>query len=45
MFYQNHLIPVTNSCDILYFNFKKSLDLDMKNLTLPYWAQINFMIN
>ena len=46
MFYQNHsLVLRSYSWDILKFNFKKSLDLDLKNLELPYWAQVNlFMI-
>ena len=29
---------------MLQFNFEKSLDLDLKNLRLSYWARINFMI-
>ena len=36
-------ISVTYSWDILQFDFKKSLDLALKNLELPYWARIDFM--
>ena len=25
----------------MQFDFKKSMDLDLKNLGLPYWARIN----
>ena len=42
MFYQNHSLAL--SCHILQFNFKKSLELDLKNLRLPYWSRFNFMI-
>ena len=37
-------ISVTYSWDILQFNFRKSLDLNLKNLGLLYWARINFFI-
>ena len=30
--------------NIFQFNFKKSLDLNLENFGLPYWAWINFMI-
>ena len=43
MFYQNYsLVLHSYSSDILKINFKKSLDLDLKNLGLPYWAGVNF---
>ena len=47
MFYQNYSVEtfcITYSRDILQFNFKKSLDLDLENLRLSYWVQVNFMI-
>ena len=28
----------------MLFNFKKSLDLDLKNYGLPYWAQITVLV-
>ena len=48
MFYQNfsaEIFCVTYSSGILQFSFKKSLDLDLKNLGLSYLARFNFMIN
>ena len=45
--FQNHLAEilfVTYSWDILRFNFKKPLDLDLKNFRLFYWARVNLMI-
>ena len=41
MFYQNHSLAL--SCHILQFNFKKTLELDLKSLGLP-WSRFNFMI-
>ena len=35
---------VTNSWDILQFELKKLLDLDLKKLGVPYWNQINLII-
>ena len=35
---------ITYSWNILQLNLKKSLDLDLKKLGLPYWARITFMI-
>ena len=45
MFYQNHSLALNiYSSDTLQFNFKKSLDLGLKNLGLPYWTRVNLMI-
>ena len=45
MFYQNHSIALHSySPDIFNFDFKKSQNLDVKNLRLPEWAWVNFMI-
>ena len=35
---------VTNSWDILQFELKKLLDLDLKKLGVPYWNHINLII-
>ena len=40
----NSFISVTYSLFILELNFKKSLNLNLKNVGLPYWTRINYMI-
>ena len=42
VFDHNHSLAFT--LDILQFNFKELLNLDLENLGLPSWSQITFMI-
>ena len=44
IFYQNHLLVLYTLEIFCNFKFEKSLDLDLKNLGVPYWARINFII-
>ena len=39
-----YLVFILHTVEILQFNFKKSWDLGLKKLVLPYWARISFMI-
>ena len=42
---QKRITNIKDKCFTLKSNFQKSLDLDLKNLGLLYWARLNYVLD